>query len=155
MATLTKQDLEQFERLEQGRVAALNAAVSAAAQKASERAQEAAAVALAQAAAEYQKEVSGAVVEGSKSAGKARRERQRAANFGKNSALGHRAGSEGYDMDQFILQFITAKKMWPNAEALVKFAPELVEFPLARVRGHLAHIVKEHKGSIPADVRPE
>jgi len=149
MANLSKQDLALLEQAEANRIAANQAALQKAAeaskQAVAERAAESAAASLKLASAEYQKEVAQEVA---KASGAVKRQKARESKRGQFSLLGHRAGSQGFQFDEAAIGYINAYGKFPEAEELVKFAPELVEYPLSRVKGHLAHVRAKHADDI-------
>jgi len=149
MAMLSKADEQALAKAEAARIAANQAAlakaVESAAAQAAVRSSEAAVASLKVASSEYQEAVAKEVA---KALGQAKREVARQAKRGGYSLLGHRAGSQGFQMDEAACAFIRAHGKWPSAAELVAFAPELVEYDLSRVKGHLAHVRAKHADDI-------
>jgi len=166
MAQLSKQDLERLQKAEEARLASNQAALALAVEVAAEthavrvaeaaqaresQAKAEALAALEAASAEHQAEVA---KEMARTIGQQRREQARTTKRGQYSPLGHREGTEGAQMDYSILAFIAARGEWPSDEALIAFDPAMLEFRPGRVRDHIKHVVRKHRDSIPAHVRP-
>ena len=85
---------------------------------------------------------------------KRQRKNDRIKNSGKNSAFGHRSGSEGAQMDHALAEYSKAypDKPYPNAYALMIFAKEkgiALPYSEKRIRGHLNHLKAAHRDLLP------
>lgn len=144
----------ELEQAEAQRLAANNAAVQKAAEASAaiavQKASEVARAKLAMASSEYQEQVAKEVAA---ETGKAKRQTARSKAKGGFSPLGHRNGSQGAQMDEAILEHIRLKNSRPKAKDLIAIAPELAEFPLDRIKGHVRHVWKKHSHLLPTHLQ--